>query len=146
MGRWAETPRFECLKNCVNANYITQYVASLFFLTRLKSIINITMSSKISEHFSVGASSQCYCYELMLLKCELMLLKCELLLLKCELMLLKCQFNTNTKKKDFFIYQFPKTMFADFFVLILDLNSIRSHWEAAPTAIQSSFFLLKCSD
>ena len=45
---------------------------------------------------TVGASSQCYwdefmlLCELMLLKCELMLLKCGLMLLKSELMLLKC--------------------------------------------------------
>ena len=40
---------------------------------------------------AVGAASQCYRDELMLLKCELMLLKCEIMLLKCELMLLKCE-------------------------------------------------------
>ena len=40
---------------------------------------------------TVGAGSQCYWDELMLLKCELMLLKCEQMLLKCELMLLKCE-------------------------------------------------------
>ena len=69
------------------------------------------------------------------------------MLLKCELMLLKCQINTNTKKKYFasckmfskgieilvrsFNYQlnhqFPKIMFADFFVFIFDFNSISSH-------------------
>ena len=41
--------------------------------------------------YTVGAASQCYWAELMLLKCELMLLKCELMVLKCELMLLKCE-------------------------------------------------------
>ena len=65
-------------------------------------------------------------------------------------MLLKCQINTDTKKKDFasykmfrkgieililiviFIlnYQFPKTMFADFLVLILDFISISSHFNS----------------
>ena len=79
-----------------------------------------------------------------------MLLKCELMLLKCELMLLKCQINTNSKKKGFLHstkclervlkysylvsnilnYQVPKTMFADFFVLVLDFNSISSHFNS----------------
>ena len=110
---------------------------------------------------TAGAASQCYLD--------------ELILLKCELMLSKCQINTNTKKTGFLQpikclervlkysclistilnYQFPKTMFADFFVLILDLNSISSHfnsisshftsiyssqwhwWEAAPTVLSS---------
>ena len=82
---------------------------------------------------TAGAASQCY--------------KDELMLLKCELMLLKCQINSNTKKVFFasykmfrkgieilillvliiLNYQFPKTTFADFFVLILDFNSISSH-------------------
>ena len=42
---------------------------------------------------TVGAASQRYRDELMVLKCELMLSKCELMLLKCELMLLKPKIN-----------------------------------------------------
>ena len=69
------------------------------------------------------------------------------MLLKFELMLLKCQINTNIKKKGFLKMfrrvlkhsylvsiilnnQFPLTMFADFFVLILDFNSISSHFNS----------------
>ena len=33
---------------------------------------------------AVGAASQCYWVEYVLLKCKLMLFKCELMLLKCE--------------------------------------------------------------
>ena len=40
-------------------------------------------------HKAVGAASQCYCAELMLLKCKLMLLK--------------CQINTNTNKNGFLL-------------------------------------------
>ena len=72
------------------------------------------------------------------------------MLFKCEIVLLKCQINTNSKKKEFvhptkclgnvlkhsylvsniLNYQFPNTMFADFFVLILDFNSISSHFNS----------------
>ena len=75
-----------------------------------------------------------------------MLIKCELMLLKRELMLLKSQINTNTNKNGFLLptkclegvlkqsylvsiilnYQFLRTMFADFCVLILDFNNISS--------------------
>ena len=49
---------------------------------------NITEILQCTITTSVGAASQCYWVELMLLKCELMKLKCELL--KCELMLINC--------------------------------------------------------
>ena len=70
---------------------------------------------------------------------------------QCELMLLNFQINTNAKKKGFLHptkclervlkysylvsiifknYQFPKTMFAIFFVLTLDFNSISSHFNS----------------
>ena len=72
------------------------------------------------------------------------------MLLKCELMPSKCKINTITQKEGFlhptkylervlkysYLFsiilsnQFPKTMFADFFVLILDLNSISSHFSS----------------
>ena len=70
------------------------------------------------------------------------------MLLKCELMLLKCQIYTHTKKKGFLHptkclewvlkylvsiilnYQFPKTMFASFVMLILGFNSISSHFNS----------------
>ena len=42
---------------------------------------------KSLQPYKAGAASQCYCDELMLIKCDLMLLK--------------CQINTNTKKKGF---------------------------------------------
>ena len=65
-------------------------------------------------------------------------------------MLLKCKINTNTKKQGFLHtkkclegvlkysylvsnilnYQYPKTMFADLFVLILDFNSISLHFNS----------------
>ena len=79
---------------------------------------------------AAGAASRCY--------------QDELMLLKYELMLLKSQINTNTNKNAFLLptkclewvlkysylvsiilnYQFLKTMFADFCVLILDFNCI----------------------
>ena len=70
------------------------------FLRLLQKIIHKRTSPDPS---AVGASSQCYWEELMLLKCELMLLKRELMLLKCELMLLKFQINTNTNKNGFLL-------------------------------------------
>ena len=73
---------------------------------------------------------------------------CEYLFMKSPV--LKCQINKNTKKKGCMLptkcleralkysylvsiilnYQFPKTKFADFFVLILDFNSISSHFNS----------------
>ena len=78
------------------------------------------------------------------------------MLLKCELILLKCQINTNTKKRifasykmfrkgieilflsfNYLNYQFPKTVFADFFVLILDFYSISSHFNSISSHFNS---------
>ena len=81
-------------------------------------------------------------------------------------MLLKCQINTNTKKKIFLHptkcserllkysylvsiisnYKFSKTMFADFFELILDFNSISLHFNSISShfnSISSHFNCIK---
>ena len=97
---------------------------------------------KITCILTAGAASQCYQDELMLLKYELMLLKCKI--------------NTINKKNDFCILkclekvlkysylvsiildnQFPKTMLADFFVLILDFNNISSHFKSITSHFNS---------
>ena len=48
---------------------------------------------------TVGAASQCYWDELMLLKWQLMLLKCQLTAIKCDPILLKSKINTQKIRK-----------------------------------------------
>ena len=77
------------------------------------------------------------------------------MLFKCELMLLKRQINTNTKKMifppsykmfrkgieililTFNYFELPISKFADFFVLILDFNSMSSHFNSISSHFNS---------
>ena len=57
-------------------------------------VLSVEPKKKKKKNYNtVGAASQRYWDELMLLKCELMLSICELMLLKCEQMLLKAKIN-----------------------------------------------------
>ena len=129
----------------MQATQICSYNKTSFLILCIKGIVNINLNriglfvKCVCHHLrsrAAGAASQCY--------------QNDLMLLQCKIMLFKCQINTNTNKNGFLHpkkclervlkcsylvsivinYQFSKTMFTDFFVLILDFDSISSHFNS----------------
>ena len=98
---WISTAKVVNLRESANKKVLPRRKSSHFFHWQIAkaSFLNqpnrLFLISFVCILYQVGASSQCYWDELMLLKCELMLLKYVWAnAIKFELMLVKCQINT----------------------------------------------------